>query len=248
LAARGRWIAFLDDDDLWYAEKTQAQISRIGVTKRNVLVVARATHVDETGSSQVFPTKRMRPGEQLMEYVLRSPTAFSIAGFILDTVLIDSETAKQELFDETLLRLEDFEWLIRIHAKRLVDIFIVWEPLAVVRAAPRARTPGRQSTAGNVDILRSWALETVRPVSRRYYYNFLLSSVLRQELQNGRRREAARVLLEAIWPKSSLATYISAVVLLVQPWSARSNWFVRCAKKAVRVARRRIDVGHRGLS
>lgn len=107
LMARGRWIAFLDADDTWDAEKIACQmraLQRAGATSRACTCGYRLL----TKLRTRFISPHFTPSE------FRNLILFGCTISPGSTLLVEhSVFARVGLFDETMRRLEDWDWLLR---------------------------------------------------------------------------------------------------------------------------------------
>jgi glycosyltransferase involved in cell wall biosynthesis len=119
-ASRGELIAFLDADDLWLPHKTAAQVSYLGQHPTVGLVCARTAAMDRIAPDVDSPlaVERCRSGEVL---TLEAGAAF--AKLLLEqrnpiatsTVMLRRRCLERVgMFDESLMRVEDFNLWLRI--------------------------------------------------------------------------------------------------------------------------------------
>jgi len=115
--ARGRWIALLDDDDVWLPTKLTSQMpgleagstgDRVGFTR----LIARAPHGD-----YLWPRRAPRPGEHISDYLFVRRSLFAGEGGVQTSTLVaPRELLLAHPFDEELPRLQDTDWLLRVCA------------------------------------------------------------------------------------------------------------------------------------
>jgi glycosyltransferase involved in cell wall biosynthesis len=126
-AARGELVAFLDDDDLWEADKLARQIELLD-RRRELSVVytdRRVLFSDGSTSPPVASAQATLPG-QLFELALRGQFPF------LGTAIVRTELLRKVgRFDETLTTAEDLDLWLRLG--RIARAERVPEPLVVVR-------------------------------------------------------------------------------------------------------------------
>ncbi|MGA3083323.1 MAG: glycosyltransferase [Thermodesulfobacteriota bacterium] len=123
--ARGKWVAFLDDDDLWLPEKLKTQIDFFSKNPEGMIC--------QTQEIWIRNGRRVNPREKHRKYsgdifapslllCLVSPSA----------VMIQRELFEQVgCFDETLPACEDYDLWLRISAQ--FPIFLIDQPLVVKR-------------------------------------------------------------------------------------------------------------------
>jgi len=114
--ANGHWIAFLDDDDLWMPRKLERQLQGIRSDGDAVVsftrLIARAPH-----GSYVWPRRGPRVGEHVSDYLFARTSLFAGEGGIqTSTILASRPLALSNPLDESLRRLQDTDWLLRVVA------------------------------------------------------------------------------------------------------------------------------------
>jgi glycosyltransferase involved in cell wall biosynthesis len=136
-AARGDYIALLDSDDEWTPDKLAMQLAELCAATPDILASCTAYSIREgaftrdhfphpVGHDDLFMGCDLSPGATLM-----------MARPLVDEI---------GLFDETLPRYEDWDWLLRYTERYRIGI--VQKPLAVVYYSPHggARTMERSAT------------------------------------------------------------------------------------------------------
>ncbi len=121
-AAKGRWIAFLDSDDTWKAEKLAHQLGAMERPGATEMACATGYYLHKDGRALTV-SLNMTPDtfrrEILFGCTISPGTTLLVRKSVFDDI---------GLFDENLRRLEDWDWLLRF-AKRY-DMAFVAEPLA----------------------------------------------------------------------------------------------------------------------
>lgn len=128
-SAKGTYVAFLDDDDIWVPDKLEKQVTLLGSLPSNVGFCFGAVKRDlGNGREEITSVP-----EGVGDYFGRALTRF--AGILTITLVVKKEVFdKVGGFDESLPSHQEAELMIRI-AEKYKGIGIN-EPLAVVRETP----------------------------------------------------------------------------------------------------------------
>jgi glycosyltransferase involved in cell wall biosynthesis len=118
-AARGKWIAFLDDDDEWISTKIERQIAHLAGTDPFTNFIACRWQEADTGANRALPRTFPQAEEHWSEYIFCRP----------EFMLPSSWFVKKELllavpFNPKLFFNEDADWLLRARdASAIVPAF-----------------------------------------------------------------------------------------------------------------------------
>lgn len=124
LNARGKYIAFLDSDDVWDDSKIEKQI-KVAQNLTNVLIYCRSNVLTKK-SNMILPKVKKEEDESISDYL------FVNDGFIqTSSIFIQTEIAKECLFDETLARHQDYDFLLKVENKN-IDFFMLDDILTTV--------------------------------------------------------------------------------------------------------------------
>ncbi len=123
--AQGELIAFLDDDDEWSKEKIEKQLEVIGDNVHNILIYCQAEV--RTGTRQyISPQDSIGKGERMTDYL------FVRKGLVqTSTIIVSRRLALSCLFDETLQRHQDYDFLFKLEFLE-PDIFFIAKPMVKI--------------------------------------------------------------------------------------------------------------------
>ena len=185
-ASTGSWIAFLDDDDFWDANKLDVQLklaTRSKTSARGLVLSCRVRQVHgalaKAGVNEI-PRQLMRDDERVEDYLFRRRIlSAQRASLFTSTLLISADLARAVPWNADLPRHQDWDWLVR--ATRLPDTRLVQtqEVLATIRlGSPNsisARSDWKSSLRWVENIAGDWSRWTVS--------DFLAAQTLRYALQ-----------------------------------------------------------------
>jgi glycosyltransferase involved in cell wall biosynthesis len=132
--ARGRWVAFLDDDDEWLAQKLQVQLLIVENASCSFPIISCRSIARSDEGDLIYPRRFPRADEPLCEYMFCQSGLFGGEGFVLpSTVLTTRELLQKVPFQSGLKRHDDLDWLLRASALKGVGVEFVpaSEPLVI---------------------------------------------------------------------------------------------------------------------
>ncbi len=180
-AAEGRWVAFLDDDDEWLAEKLESQLLLAETVRRpeRTVVSSRAVYGNVASSAGSTPVPRqLIDGERVEDYLFfkRTPSV-GRATLFTPTLLVSRRLAEEVAWATDLPRHQDWDWLVRL---RRAGADIVQHPDVLVRVWPGSA----DSISSGADWQTSchW-VASQDDWSRRTRSDFIASVTLRYALQ-----------------------------------------------------------------
>ena len=121
-AARGQWVAFLDDDDIWFPHKLERQIAAAGTA---VAVISSYRH---RGSKRT----RIIDRHAISVRDLRKGSPCGCSG-----ITVRRSVALEQPFDESLRKSQDWDLLMRL--LKVGTVACVAEPLYEIDTSPRPR-------------------------------------------------------------------------------------------------------------
>ena len=117
-AASGDMVALLDDDDEWLAHKCEAQLALLqrSPDPERTVVAGRQLYVSPRGAvSRPGPDRLMVNGESVENYLFRRrPPNGGRPSMCTSAILCPRELATTIPWDESLVRHQDWDWLVRL--------------------------------------------------------------------------------------------------------------------------------------
>lgn len=193
-AARGRWVAFLDDDDLWRETKLERQLEALAASGAYWSVTGVVRLREGEADGEPFAPPRARTLDALWQEILFDRATCAIQSLLVETALLRAAG----LFEEgsTTPFREDFELLLRLAARAVAAP--VAEPLVVVTEHPERSAHGGRDLAAEVgrtfrSVLRHAPDRRSRRLARRRHAQ-VLSHVASSHAAAGRLGTALGVL------------------------------------------------------
>jgi glycosyltransferase involved in cell wall biosynthesis len=175
--ARARWVAFLDDDDLWMKEKLAEQLAVAQASASPRPIVSCRILVRSEAGDMVWPRRLPRDREDPSEYFFCRTTPFTGEGIVTTSTILTSRALLLDIpFSSGLGRHVDPDWLLR--ACRAPGVSLMFVP----RRAPLAiwhteRDRSRIGTHPNWYESLAWCRANRSLFSRRAYAAFVLHVV-----------------------------------------------------------------------
>jgi glycosyltransferase involved in cell wall biosynthesis len=169
--SRGKWIAFLDDDDEWLPEKLLKQWKAAESMAGAYGFVASEFLETTEDTERVLPRRKPFPGEHFSEYMFARRGWNSGEGFLqTSTWLISRPLITRVPFTRGLKRCQDLDWLLRATALPETEVVVVPEVLAIFHHDEHGE---RVSRTADWKFLFEWAAKNRRYFTPRAYSFFI---------------------------------------------------------------------------
>lgn len=131
-AARGSWIAFLDDDDEWMPSKIELQMATALKSQHKIPVVSSKIIARTPQRDYIWPKRLPLPDEPISDYLFSRKSPFQGEGLIATPTLFTKRNFLLENpFRRGLKKHQDWDWILRAGAQEGVGFDFVDLPLAV---------------------------------------------------------------------------------------------------------------------
>ncbi|MGB7190311.1 MAG: glycosyltransferase [Acidobacteriaceae bacterium] len=170
-AARGEWIAFLDDDDEWLPHKLSRQMVTARQSAALWPVISSRMIVRRPAYDSIAPLRSYDAGRPLSEFLFcRKPLRDGPYAMQTSTLMVRREMMLAVPFRSGLKRHQDWDWLLRAERVPGVEFRVVGEPLVIYHTGDARESVGR---AQDWEFSMHWGAEMRGFFSAKAYAWFL---------------------------------------------------------------------------
>ena len=202
-AARGEWIAFLDDDDEWLPGKLQAQLDAVKTSTAPALIGSCKMIARTPGRDYVWPRRTPGKDEQLGEYLLARRTLTRGEGYLqTSTFFVRRALMQAQPFKSSQKKHQDTEWVLRLGRLPCVEVIIVDQLLAIHNIEEdRATVSSKSNWRYSLD----WVRRDRHLFTPRALAGFVLHQIASEASDQGEWRAFPLLLLECPALRQELA-------------------------------------------
>lgn len=165
-AAKGSWIAFLDDDDEWTSTKIEKQVALLeGADRSTTFVVCRWQEAD-THANRALPRTFPQAEEHWSEYIYCRPEFMLPSTWLVKRELLLNVPLTAGLFFN-----EDADWLLRARTSSALIPAFMDDVLTIYHNEKKIV---RMTKKSNWEIMYKWALEHRESLLTRKAFSYCL--------------------------------------------------------------------------
>ena len=170
-AARGDWIAFLDDDDEWLPDKIERQMRAARAMPDWFPVVSCRLIAQSPSARRVLPLEPCRPTQPVADFLFCRSGLRDPGGVMQSSTLLAPRDLLTAIpFQPGLAMHQDWDWLIRVASCKGVGVSMLAQPLVIWRVEDDRATTGRSC---DWRLSLAWIRETRPLISPRAFSWFV---------------------------------------------------------------------------
>ncbi|WP_019505063.1 glycosyltransferase family 2 protein [Pleurocapsa sp. PCC 7319] len=211
--AQGKYIAFLDSDDVWLPDKLKLQLAAVSQqeNQENLVCYGRFQISPRVFyKTSVFPARAKQENETVPDYF------WLFRGEVLTSTLLISRTlAVVTMFKPGLAKHQDLDFVIRLEKQGAKFIFVP-QILAIWHNEARS---DRISKKANYQISLNWIEQYREQISERAYQGFLLKEIVPKMILESEQKSTVASLIFRAWQNDvvSLSSSLALLIKLVIP-------------------------------
>ncbi|HEX4310029.1 MAG TPA: glycosyltransferase family 2 protein [Acidobacteriaceae bacterium] len=142
-AARGEWVAFLDDDDEWLPEKIERQMRAAHAMPDWFPVVSCRLIAQSPTTSRVLPLESYLPMQPIADFLFCRKTLRDPGGLMQSSTLLTTRELLLAVPFQSGLKLhQDIDWVVRAASYKGVGFSMIRQPLSIWRIGDGCRRVG----------------------------------------------------------------------------------------------------------
>lgn len=186
-AARGKWVALLDDDDEWLPRKIEMQMAQAAINgDYRTLIVCKYICRGTGAEDRIRPRRLPRQDEAICEYM------FDILCYFQTSTFFCSRSLLLEVpFRKAMPGFQDIDWFLRVNSHPRVRLIALPEVLSVYYA-PEERQTITSSLAWEKRL--AWGQANRAFMTGRAYSRFIVGSCVGRAVEEKAGLRALRIL------------------------------------------------------
>jgi len=174
-AAKGQWVAFLDDDDEWLTEKISKQLSHARSSKEPYPVVACRLRAQTNKEKYLWPKRLPDQHESIADYLFFRNSFFQGETLLQTSMLLAPKELLLKVPFRKLPRHQEWDWLLRASEVPGFKLFFEPEPQVVWHIDENRDRISTNAYFNECEFSIRWIKEYQNRISKRSYSNFLLT-------------------------------------------------------------------------
>ncbi|GAB4534529.1 MAG: hypothetical protein Tsb0014_20820 [Pleurocapsa sp.] len=209
--ATGKYIAFLDSDDVWLVNKLETQlqlIQEVAQTEKIVSYTQFEKSFQVAYRPSIQPPRGKKNNEPIADYLW-----LNRGEILTSTLMISRELAAKINFNSQLKKHQDIDFLLRLEQENDLQFIFVPQPLTTWHNEQRR---DRISCIANYQISLDW-IETYRSkISSQAFQGFMVKEIIPKLLLSDRNRKyTANLILRAFSQRVISFSYFLLLMLRV---------------------------------